>query len=541
MQAHELHLGNLLETTSESGIIRLMSQRVLLFDTLALGLLQKELIDSIGLKAARSVFSRFGYAHGWRTAESLKRDWSDLMHKDSATGPRLHTLHGQLTHLTLERSTDDAGNLMVTSTWKDSYEVEQYLLHYGHAEEPVCWTMAAFASGYVSNRTGQEIYFIEMDCVAKGDDTCRLIGRPRKCWEDHYHDQLNYFSSGAIDSLLPDLTQKLKKLEQQLTVKKRQIAVVENEMLYDELSARSESMRRTIDLAGRMASVDSSILISGESGVGKEKFARLIHDSSSRVGRPFIAINCGALTESLLESELFGYVKGAFTDAVCDRVGLFEAANGGTLFLDEVGDLPYPMQVKLLRVLEEREIRRIGDSLARPVNIRLLSATNKNLSKEVEHGRFRQDLYYRLRVIELKVPPVRERTDDIFALASHFAESMVSHSGREPVTFSPEAVQRMKSYSWPGNVRELRNAVEYALALSASNRIELADLPEELQQYSTGDTQDRFLSLASVEKEHILKVLATVQGNKAQAAQLLGIGNATLYRKLKRFSQGHVS
>ncbi len=535
MKANDFCLKDLLETTPDSGIIRLLSQRVLLFDAIALGLLQKELIDSMGIQVARTVFCRFGYAHGWRMAESLKKDWSDLMNEDSSTGPRVHTLYGQLTHLTLIRETDEDGHLIIKATWKDSYEAEQYLLHFGTPDKPVCWTMAAFASGYVSNRTGQDIYFIEMDCVAKGDEVCSLIGRPKHQWGAEYAENLNYYKPETIDALLPKLNQQLKILEKQLTVKKRQIAVVEDEVLYDKLSARSETMRRTITLAKRISKVDSTIVISGESGVGKEKFARLIHDNSNRANRPFIAVNCGALNESLLESELFGYVKGAFTDAVTDRTGLCEAANGGTLFLDEIGDLPFSMQVKLLRVIQEREVRRIGDSIARPIDVRILSATNKNLAAEVENGSFRQDLYYRIRVIELKIPPMRERTEDIFALANHFAESIVQHTGRDSVTFSPAAIKRMKAYNWPGNVRELRNCVEYALALVSSNRIELDDLPEELQTPFLSPEKNRSQTLAAVEQEHVLKVLETTHGNKAQAARVLGIGIATLYRKLKQF------
>lgn len=535
MKANDLYLKDLLETAPESGIIRLLNQRVLLMDAMAFGLLQKELVHSIGTQAARTIFSRFGYAHGWRTAESLRENWPDLLHKDSSTGPRLHTLYGQLSHLSLARETDEDGHIMIKSTWKDSYEAEQYLLHHGVPEEPVCWTMAAFASGYVSNRTGQDIYFIEMECVAKGDEMCRLVGRPKEQWESEHQDKLNYFRPEAIDFLLPELNQQLKTLEKQVTVRKRQIAIVDEEVVYEKLSARSTAMRKTIDLAKRIARVDSTIVISGESGVGKEKFARLIHDNSDRGNRPFIAVNCGALTESLLESELFGYIKGAFTDALSDRIGLFEAANGGTLFLDEVGDLPYPMQVKLLRVLQEREVRRIGDSKSRPVDVRILSATNKNLATEVENGRFRQDLYYRLRVIELKIPPMRERTEDILALANHFAESIAQHTGRNSVTFSPAAIKQMMVYNWPGNVRELRNSVEYALALASSNRIELDDLPEELQTPAPFHENNNSKTLAAAEWEHILNVLETTHGNKAKAAKILDIGIATLYRKLKQF------
>jgi len=533
MKASYFHLKHLLQTSHDSGIIQLLNHRVLLFDVIALGLLQKELIESMGLQVARTVFSRFGYAHGWCTAESLKTDWADLLYHDSDTGPHLHTLHGMLTHLALSRETDEDGDPVIYANWKDSYEAEQYLLHWGKTEEPVCWAITAFASGYVSNRTGLDIHFIETECVAKGDEVCRVIGRPKAKWGPEFKEQVNYLTPNAIDSLLPELNLQLKRLEREVSKKKQQIAVMAEESLYNELSARSPAMHRTIDLAKRIAKVDSTIVISGESGSGKEKIARLIHNQSLRAGHPFIAVNCGALTESLLESELFGHAKGSFTDAATDRTGLFEAANGGTIFLDEVGDLPYQMQVKLLRVLQEREIRRIGESKARPINVRILSATNKNLAQEVKEGRFRQDLFYRLRVIEVKVPPLRERPEDILPLTHSFIDTITREIGRETVTLSSAAVRCILHYSWPGNVRELRNVVEYGLALATSKQIERGDLPEELQNVHFTRKNNIQRSLAEVELEHIESILRSTKGNKAEAARILGIGIATLYRKLK--------
>lgn len=536
MQAKDLCLNDLLKTQQNSGIITLLNHRVLIFDAIALGLLQKELIDSMGFQVARTILSRFGYAHGWRTAESFKADWPELFHFDSDAGPRLHTLYGLLTHLSLERDSDEAGDPLIKAVWTDSYEAEQYLLHSEIPEEPVCWTITAFASGYVSNRTGMDMFFVETDCVARGDEFCQVIGRPKHKWGTEYEEQIKCFNPDAFDSLLPELNLKLKALEKRLSIRKRQVALIDEESLYGKLYARSPVMRQTIDLARRIAKVDSTIVISGESGAGKEKFARLIHDQSARANRPFIAVNCGALTESLLESELFGYVKGAFTDAVTDRTGLFEAANGGTLFLDEVGDLPYLMQVKLLRVLQEREVRRIGDSHARPIDVRILSATNRNLMEEVETGRFRQDLYYRLRVIELKVPPMRERPEDILPLANHFLDQICRNTGREKMTFSPAVIRRMRNYSWPGNVRELRNVIEYALALASSPRIEVDDLPEELQDIQLATGKDGIRPLAVIEKDYIESVLRQMNGNKSKTAKALGIGLATLYRKLKESS-----
>jgi DNA-binding NtrC family response regulator/predicted hydrocarbon binding protein len=532
MKAKDLHLNDLLHCLPDSGIISLLDHRVLIFDSMALGLLLKELIDSMGQHAARAILSRFGYAHGWRTAESLKKDWPDLIFNDSSTGPRLHTMQGLLTHLSLDRTTDSEGKLRIIATWKDSYEVEQHRLHFGETTEPVCWTITAFASGYVSSRMGKEVLFIEQECGAMGDPVCRVEGRLREDWEAEFNKDLCYYNPGTIDNLLPEVNQKLKSLEKQLQRRKRQIARLENEAHYDLLCARSPSMRKLIDFSERISKVDSTVVISGESGVGKEKIARFIHEQSARANHPFIAINCGALTESLLESELFGYAKGAFTGATTERAGLFEAACGGTLFLDEIGEIPFSMQVKLLRALQEREIRRIGESRSRAIDIRVLSATNRNLMEEVTAGRFRQDLYYRLRVIELKVPPVRERTEDIIPLARLFLDEIALRSGRKALTFGPDVAKRMLQYDWPGNVREIQNAIEYTFALTLSNHIEVEDLPEELLSLRLKTDAHGIRSLKTVEKEYIYSVLEMMDGNKSKTAKALKIGLATLYRKL---------
>lgn len=533
MKANDLQLLDLLKFQPDSGIIRLLDQRVLIMDSLALGLLHKELVDSMGVNVARAILSRFGYAHGWRTAESLKLNWPDLIYSDSNTGPHLHTIQGVFTHLELERTVDDKGNPIIYSSWKDSYEVEQHRLHYSDFDEPVCWTITAFASGYVSNRMGQEMLFIEKECCAQGAKACKVEGRLREHWGDEYEDQLYYFNPGTIDILLPEVSKKLKKLEQKLAFKKQQIADLDVSQSYTRLCAKSSAMQKIITLAHRIALGETSIVISGESGVGKEKIARLIHEESPRAGKPFIAINCGALTESLLESELFGFSKGAFTNATSARIGLFEAAEGGTLFLDEVGEISPKMQVKLLRTLQEREVRRIGENITRPIDIRIISATNRNLIDDVSTGRFRKDLYYRLRVIEVKVPPLRERTEDIIPLARYFLDGAVTKTGRKRLALSSTAAKHLLQYDWPGNVRELENAIEYAMALTNGSEIEKKDLPEELTSITLRTDQNNVRTLKEIEHDYIHFVLDHMGGNKNKAAEVLGIGIATLYRKLK--------
>lgn len=304
-----------------------------------------------------------------------------------------------------------------------------------------------------------------------------------------------------------------------------------------DLVSRSEVMAHLVTMAKQVAQVDATVLLRGESGAGKERIARLIHDHSPRAQGPFIAVNCGAISEALLESELFGHSRGAFTGAVQDRVGLFEAANGGSLLLDEVGEVSPGMQAKLLRVLQEREVRPVGESKSRPVDVRVLAATNRDLEARVEAGAFRPDLYYRLKVVELRIPALRERDDDILPLARLFLSEAALQARRPTPELSPEAATLLMAHQWPGNVRELANAMERAAIMARGNRVEVEDLPEELRRVPLPMTasRDGVRSLAEIEKEAILAALVRNGGNQTRAAAQLQIGTATLYRKLKSY------
>ncbi|MEK7392654.1 MAG: sigma-54 dependent transcriptional regulator [Fibrobacterota bacterium] len=301
--------------------------------------------------------------------------------------------------------------------------------------------------------------------------------------------------------------------------------------------ARSSAMRKILDLARRVAKVDSTVLISGESGSGKERIARLLHEESSRASGPFVAINCGAIAETLLESELFGHARGAFSGATQDRPGLFEAADGGTLLLDEIGEIPASMQVKLLRTLQEREIRRVGENKSRSVDVRIVAATNRDLAQEVAKGNFRQDLYYRMNVVSLQVPPLRERHDDILPLARVLLAQAASRMKRKIPGLAPDAADKLLRYAWPGNVRELENAMERAAALAPGELVELDDLPDEVRSVfvEPGAMLGAVRPLGDVEKEYILASLERNGGNQTRTAEHLHIGSATLYRKLKSY------
>ena len=303
-------------------------------------------------------------------------------------------------------------------TWRGSYEAEQNLLLKGRSNKPVCWNLCGFISGYLSFSLDKEMYALEDKCIGKGDTACHVIIKSEEEWGNDADGELAVFKRVGIDDALRDVTTTLKRTESELRERTRKLTVIAKiEEDPTELMARSPEMRKLMELAKTIAAIDSTVLITGESGTGKERVARFVHDYSPRTDGPFIAVNCGAITETLLESELFGHARGSFTGATADRPGLFEAANGGTLFLDEVGEISLPMQVKLLRALQEREVRRVGENKSRPVNVRIVSATNKNLKTEVAEKRFREDLYYRLNVVELPVPPLRKRREDILPLA----------------------------------------------------------------------------------------------------------------------------
>ncbi|MEZ4417456.1 MAG: sigma-54 dependent transcriptional regulator [Gemmatimonadota bacterium] len=301
---------------------------------------------------------------------------------------------------------------------------------------------------------------------------------------------------------------------------------------------RSREFVDVLKLAETVAPQESTVLIGGESGTGKEVLARYIHALSARAERPFFSINCGALTESLLESELFGHVKGAFTGAVRDKEGLLVAAAGGTLFLDEVGELSPATQVKLLRALQEREVIPVGATEPVSIDVRILAATNRELEEEIRKGTFRSDLYYRLNVIQLRLPPLRERRDDIPLLAEHFLAQRTTDEGGE-LQIAGEALERLTQYDWPGNVRELENALERAAVLSKSSTITLAGLPERVREARAPrlveDTPPPNPTMEVVERAYILWVLHAEGGNKTRAAEVLGIDPSTLYRKLNRY------
>jgi two-component system response regulator HydG len=309
----------------------------------------------------------------------------------------------------------------------------------------------------------------------------------------------------------------------------------------DSVVGSSSAMRRVYALVARVGDSEAGVLIHGETGTGKELIARAIHDRGRRREGPFVAINCAAVPAALLESELFGHERGAFTDAKQSRVGLFLQASGGTLFLDEIGELPLEVQPKLLRSLQERKVRPVGSNHEIPFDARLIAATNRVLEDEVYEKRFREDLFYRINVVKIDVPPLRERGGDVLHLARYFLSVYAQRHGRVEIELSPGAAEKLLGYAWPGNVRELENCIDGAVALARGSRVEIEDLPEKVRSFRpekfvvTANQPEEIVTIDELERRYILRVLSLVGGNKSRAAQVLGFDRRTLYRKLERY------
>ena len=331
-----------------------------------------------------------------------------------------------------------------------------------------------------------------------------------------------------------------RQLTDELVRLRRQVAAGDD----PELLGASAAMRAVLEVIARIAPTDATVAITGETGTGKELVARAIHRRSKRAAGPLVAVNCAAMPEALLESELFGHVKGAFTDARGHRQGLFVQASGGTLFLDEIGELPLALQAKLLRALQERKVRPLGSDVEVAFDVRLVTATNRDLERAIEDHGFREDLYYRISVVPLALPPLRARGGDVLLLAQRFLTATAQRFDKPVVGFTPAAAEKLASYDWPGNVRELGNAVERAVALARFDNVTVEDLPDKIRAYSpaamvlAGADPSALTSLEEVERRYILHVLAAVGGSRSQASAILGLDRKTLYRRLKAYGLG---
>ena len=345
------------------------------------------------------------------------------------------------------------------------------------------------------------------DYITKGDDNNKIIPIISRAM-DEVHKRMKSASASKSDS----------------------------ECSFDSILGQSDCMKRAISLAEKVSKTDVPVLLTGETGTGKEVYAQAIHNNSGRSKKPFVAVNCSAFSKELLESEMFGHKAGAFTGAVKDKKGLFEEANNGTIFLDEIGEMAFELQAKLLRVLESGEYLKIGDTKPTKVNVRIISATNRNLKQEIENKTFREDLFFRLSVFHIELPPLRERMGDVEILVKEFLLRYSKKMGRKVEGITPECLSALSTYSWPGNIRELRNVIERSIIV-CDDYLTLSDLPVEIQSFSSSQKnlpQNEF-ELAGAERRHIEKVLRYTKGNKTEASRLLKIGLTTLYRKIEEY------
>jgi DNA-binding NtrC family response regulator/predicted hydrocarbon binding protein len=539
------------------GRIWLDDQRSILMRDSAFGSLRRELIESIGFTRARTVLKRVGYAEGTRDAALARRvrpegDLFDAF----AVGPQVHALSGFGWLEVQELRVDPVTNAFYGAfLLRDSIEADTHVNTLGVSAEPVCWTAVGYGSGYSSAFAGRPIIVDEVECRAMGHDHCRLIGRTVEEW-DRRRRKAPYFRPQEFVNRFgrpPDDAQQ---------------APAATGPAVDVVGI-SAGFGAAIHLLGKAAPTDVTVLFLGETGVGKEIFARMLHRMGRRSEQPFVAVNCAALPENLIEAELFGVVKGAYTGATDSRPGRFERAHGGTLFLDEIGTLTLSAQAKLLRALQEGEIERVGDSQTRKVDVRLLAATNVDLKDAVARGTFREDLYFRLTTFPVRIPPLRERRDDIPLLMRHFLHRFSQRHGKTVGSFAPEAVEALLSYAFPGNIRELENMIERGVlladagepigishlftaqqgALPATFGIDaggqLAERSRATQAHDgTEDLRERLAPLLdthsgpldAAEQTLIDLAIEHADGNLAQAARQLGISRRQLAYRLEKRS-----
>jgi DNA-binding NtrC family response regulator len=520
----------------------------------AMGLLCKELISAFGVDSARRLLLRFGYANGYDDslagAEQFK---AKSMAESVELATTIHTIMGIVKVEPIEAIELPGGGLRTEMLWHNSFEAEQWLKHFGRSKWPVCWSTVGYASGSRSAAFGKDFYYKEVMCVAMGDPHCKIEGRDSASWGDELPCFEADFASAELHtgtaSELRKEIDRLKKIERE-----QKTQLLHYSRLLSDRDADSDEIRsRAVDLSNngrfivrsmvmseaieqaiRVATLNTQVLVQGESGTGKEFVVNLIHQQSLRAREVFVSVNCAALTDTLLESELFGHVRGAFTGAVREKLGLFELASNGTLFLDEIGEMPLSLQSKLLRALENGEIRRVGGDHCIKVHPRILAATNRDLRRDVEAGKFRQDLYYRVAGFIIKLPPLRQRTEEIAPMAHNFMREAAKNLDKQISSIRPEAMTHLVRYPWPGNVRELKHSIERAVIVARGSTIEVDDLPAEVTSWQD-NLAGESLDLKRNEKALIQEALQRNHGTRASVAEALNISPVTLWRKMRRY------
>lgn len=539
---------------SANGKIWFGEQRMLLMHLSAMAAFRREVVNSMGLENAKGFFMRLGYQSGLRDAELARklrpeRDEINIF----LAGPQLHSLKGMVKvvpkHVEIDQ---EKGSFYAELEWIDSFEVEICQTTLGQLEQPACWSLLGYACAYTTSFMGKQIIFKEVSCRGCGDDKCRIVGKPAEEWDDA-EDFSRYFTADPFVEELYDLKVQNNSLRASLDKQRGQFYGI----------GRAENYRNVCRMIDKAASGKVSLLLLGETGVGKEVIARSVHLRSERADKPYIAVNCAAIPPDLIEAELFGVQKGAYTGAHQARPGRFERASEGTIFLDEVIELSPRAQATLLRVLQEGEFERVGDYKTRPVNVRVIAATNECLKDAVKAGRFRADLYYRLNVFPVHIPPLRERMEDLPLLVEHFVGLFHKSYQKKTLGLSDKALQLCLNYHWPGNIRELENVLERGVILtddneSISQEALFAQTPElfsdnELSepdivdddgmvvQQSQGAGQgwveqvlSEQVSLDDVEQSLMAVAMEKANNNVSAAARLLGLSRPALAYRLKK-------
>jgi len=544
----------------DDGRIWLDDQRMMLLHAGAFGALRRELAETLGAEAARALFGRVGYSSGVRDAELVRKRWPDAdLANTFVAGPRLHALEGIVKVTPVRFNFDDNGSFYGEFVWHDSIEAEEHIAVHGIGTEPCCSMQVGYASGYASAFLGRLIAFREVECRAKGDDCCRCVGRPAGEWADK--DDIRCF--GVEHEPRRQAVESVSNADLDNSKKGGREAAATRPMVG--LSASFLAARAMLE---RVASTKATVLFVGESGVGKELFADALHKQSGRAGGPFVAVNCAAIPDTLVEAELFGVERGAYTGATASRPGRFERASGGTLFLDEIASLSLIAQGKFLRVLQEGTVERVGGTRSIAVDVRVVAATNVDLREEVKAGRFREDLFFRLNVCPIVLPPLRERRSDIPLLMEHFLAHYSAMHGRAVTRFSRPAVEALLNYDYPGNIRELQNLVERGVifapesgvvdavhmfrgevaagssfSIGRNGALEGGASPHQAIKSESSKTKpvreivDAGLSLNALERDLYAEALARTKGNVSAAARLLGLTRAQLDYRLRRGSE----
>ncbi|MCG7985239.1 MAG: sigma 54-interacting transcriptional regulator [Candidatus Thiodiazotropha lotti] len=552
----QFNLPSELNLSLEEGRIYLSDQRMIMLHIGAMGSLRKELIETLGIERARGLLTRMGYASGVRDAKLARKLMPNASDEElMLMGPKLHMVEGIVKVSPIKIDVDIAnGRYFGDLIWEHSYEADVHIEQFGVHTESVCWTQIGYATGYTSEIVGRFILYKEPECCGMGDRHCRNVGKPVEEWEGDVEEDLKYFNPDHIADQLLKLQEEVAHLRYSL----------DEETAPGDMVGSAPPFLKTCEMLKKAGESNVTVLLLGETGVGKEMFARALHSISSRAERNFIAINCAAIPESLIESELFGVEKGAYTGAQHSRPGRFERAHGGTLFLDEVGELSPAAQAKLLRVLQEGEFERIGDSRTRKVNVRLVAATNVDLQQAVDAGKFRADLYYRLNIFPILIPSLREREEDIPALVDRFLEKYTALHGKRTPGITERALRALRNYGWPGNIRELENIIERGVIITANDtHIDLPNLFPELSvepaataqtktstledssnPQSSGLTFDRMLDqildqnipLGTVENRLLDRAVERARGNLASAGRMLGLTRPQMAYRLKKYS-----